>query len=185
MSSSTIRSDSEEQKIFKCHSKAATKQPFSLLIIGNTNWSSKLEYAMVDYHENNHSHKIQVMKANSIKSILSTSPNIYTDLVIILLDVRKNDCLVELELNLLSLEPALLCGRTILVNPRCDINHKDMGITYENIDVLKRKYDLIIIHGNVDDYLSRMFLARRIMVFAYKVNYNGIPNVLELPVLKK
>ncbi|XP_050425348.1 uncharacterized protein LOC126836197 [Adelges cooleyi] len=178
MSSTSIWSDTDEQKVFKCNAKAATKQLFSILLIGNSNWSTQLADAMTDYHENNHSNKIQVFKANSVKSALSTFSNIYADLIIILLDVRKNDCLVDVEMNLLSLEPALLCGRTIFVNPRCDIKHKDMGITYENIDGLKRKYDLVIIHGNIEDYLSRMFLARRIMVLAYKINHNGIPNII-------
>lgn len=53
-------------------------------------------------------------------------------------------------MNLLALEPALLCGRTILVNPKSDIKRKDMGVSYENIDSLKKKYELLIIHGNIE-----------------------------------
>lgn len=53
-------------------------------------------------------------------------------------------------MNLLALEPALLCGRTVLVNPRRDLKRKDMEITYENIDNLKRKYNLLNIHGNIE-----------------------------------
>lgn len=53
-------------------------------------------------------------------------------------------------MNLVTLEPALLCGRTILVNPKNDLKLKEMGISYENIDNLKRKYDLLIIHGNIE-----------------------------------
>lgn len=61
-------------------------------------------------------------------------------------------------MNLLALEPALLCGRTILVNPKNDLKRKDMGTTYENIDSLKRKYNLLIIHGNIEvsiNYLKK------------------------------
>lgn len=29
------------------------------------------------------------------------------------------------------------------------------------------------------DYLSKMFLARKIMVFSYKINNSGLPNILE------
>jgi hypothetical protein len=53
-------------------------------------------------------------------------------------------------MNLVALEPALLCGRTILVNPKNDLKLKEMGISYENIDNLKKKYDLLIIHGNIE-----------------------------------
>lgn len=55
---------------------------------------------------------------------------------------------------MLALEPALLCGRTVLVNPRRDLKRKDMGITYENIDSLKKKYNLLIIHGNIEVSIS-------------------------------
>ncbi|XP_060839384.1 uncharacterized protein LOC132920754 [Rhopalosiphum padi] len=172
-------SDKNEQKVFKCIAKAATKYPFSILMIGNTNWSTQIADALIEYHENNHISKIQVHKAQSVKSALSTLSTVYADLVIILLDISKNDCLVDVEVNLLALEPALLCGRTILVNPKNSIKRKDMGISYENIDSLKRKYNLLILHGNIDDYISKMFLARRIMVYSYKINNNGLPNMLE------
>ncbi|XP_060869637.1 uncharacterized protein LOC132944355 [Metopolophium dirhodum] len=178
-SSTSSWSDKSEQKVFKCSAKAATKHPFSILMIGNTNWSTQLTEALVEYHENNHISKIQVHKAQSVKSALSTLSNVYADLVIILLDISKNDCLVDVEVNLLALEPALLCGRTILVNPINSVKRKDMGVSYENIDNLKRKYNLLIIHGNIENYISRMFLARRIMVYSYKINKNGLPNILE------
>lgn len=55
----------------------------------------------------------------------------------------------QVEMNILALEPALLCGRTILVNPINNVKKKDMGISYENIDSLKRKYNLLILHGNI------------------------------------
>lgn len=58
-------------------------------------------------------------------------------------------------MNLVALEPALLCGRTILVNPRNDLKVKEMGISYDNIDSLKRKYDLLIVHGNVEVCISK------------------------------
>jgi len=61
------------------------------------------------------------------------------NLVIILLDIKKNDCIIEAEINLLALEPALLCGRTILVNPKNNVKRSNMGISYENIDCLKKK----------------------------------------------
>ncbi|KAE9545392.1 hypothetical protein AGLY_000935 [Aphis glycines] len=178
-SSSSSWSDKNEQKVFKCSAKAATKYPFSILMIGNTNWSTQITDALIEYHENNHVSKIQVHKAPSVKSALSTLSSVYADLVIIMLDISKNDCLVDVEVNLLALEPALLCGRTILVNPKNSIKRKDMGVSYENIDSLKRKYNLLILHGNIDDYISRMFLARRIMVYSYKINKNGLPNILE------
>lgn len=107
-----------------------------------------------------------------MKSALSTLPNIYVDLVVILLDIKGKDCLVnvcyrlvgynyttgnklqlfvlQVEINLLGLEPALLCGRTVLVNPKSDMKRKDMGVSYDNIDKLKKKYDLLILHGNIE-----------------------------------
>jgi len=69
-------------------------------MIGNSNWSSQLTEALVEYHENNHISKIQVHKAHSVKSALSTLSNVYADLVIILLDISKNDCLVDVSKNL-------------------------------------------------------------------------------------
>lgn len=53
-------------------------------------------------------------------------------------------------MNLLALEPALLCGRTILINPICNLKQKDMAISYENINRLKRKYNILIIHGDIE-----------------------------------
>lgn len=58
--------------------------------------------------------------------------------------------LLQLEMNLLALEPALLCGRTLLVNPKNKVKRKDMGVSYENIHVLKNKYRLHILHGNIE-----------------------------------
>lgn len=61
-------------------------------------------------------------------------------------------------MNLLALEPVLLCGRTILVNPRNNLKRNEMGISYENIDNLRRKYHLLIIHGNIEvgvNYLNK------------------------------
>ncbi|XP_025419015.1 uncharacterized protein LOC112689492 isoform X1 [Sipha flava] len=178
MSAATSSNWSDEPKVFKCNAKSSTKQPFSILLIGNTTWSTQLSDSLIEYNENNHVSPIQVHKAISVKSALSTLSNIYADLVIILLDIRKNDCLVDVEMNLVALEPALLCGRTILVNPKNDLKLKEMGISYENIDNLKKKYDLLIIHGNIEDHLSRIFIARRIMTYSYKINNKGLPNIL-------
>ncbi|XP_025419016.1 uncharacterized protein LOC112689492 isoform X2 [Sipha flava] len=163
MSAATSSNWSDEPKVFKCNAKSSTKQPFSILLIGNTTWSTQLSDSLIEYNENNHVSPIQVHKAISVKSALSTLSNIYADLV---------------EMNLVALEPALLCGRTILVNPKNDLKLKEMGISYENIDNLKKKYDLLIIHGNIEDHLSRIFIARRIMTYSYKINNKGLPNIL-------
>lgn len=64
-------------------------------MIGNTNWSTQITDALIEYHENNHVSKIQVHKAPSVKSALSTLSSVYADLVIIMLDISKNDCLVD------------------------------------------------------------------------------------------
>ncbi|VVC40346.1 Hypothetical protein CINCED_3A000803 [Cinara cedri] len=150
-SGTSSRSNKDGQKtFFKCNPKAAIKHPFTILVIGKYNWTSLLTEALIDYHENNNFTKIQVHKAISVKSAVSTLPNIYADLVIILLDIMKHDCLIDVESNLLALEPAILCGRTVLVNPRRDLKRKDMEITYANIDSLKKKYNLLIIHANIE-----------------------------------
>lgn len=57
-------------------------------------------------------------------------------------------------MNLVALEPALLCGRTLLVNPRNDLKRNEMGISYDNIEKLRRKYDLLIFHGNIEVYIT-------------------------------
>jgi len=69
-------------------------------MIGNTNWSTQIADALIEYHENNHISKIQVHKAQSVKSALSTLSTVYADLVIILLDISKNDCLVDVSKHL-------------------------------------------------------------------------------------
>lgn len=51
--------------------------------------------ALIDYHENNNFTKLQVHKAISVESAISTLPNIYADLVIILMDIMKHDCLMD------------------------------------------------------------------------------------------
>lgn len=35
------------------------------------------------------------------------------------------------------------------------------------------------------DFISRMFLSRRIMVFSYKINNNGLPNNLDFTTVDK
>lgn len=61
-----------------------------------------------------------------------------------------SDIILQTETNLRALEPTLLCGRVLLVNPRNDIKRKDMGITYENMYSLTRKYNVLIVHGNIE-----------------------------------
>lgn len=63
---------------------------------------------------------------------------------------NKKHLPIQAEVNLLALEPSLLCGRTLFVNPKNNLKQKDMGISYENIDCLKRKYNLHIVHGNIE-----------------------------------
>lgn len=60
-------------------------------------------------------------------------------------------------MNILNLEPALLCGRTILINPINNVKRKDMGISYENIDNLKKKFNLLMIHGNIEVTITISF----------------------------
>jgi len=177
--------DKSQQKVLRFNAKAATKHLLSILVIGNTTWCTQLCDALIVYHESNYNSKIEVHKASSVKSALSTLPNSYVDLVVILLDIRKCDCLVDLEINLLALEPALLCGRTVLINPRNDIKRKDMGVSYENIDRIKRKYDLLIMHGNIENYLDITFLSRRIMTLCSRIYSNGLPNILNFNSIDK
>lgn len=76
-------------------------------------------------------------------------------------------------MNLLALEPALLCSRTILVNPKNNEKRVDMGVTYDNIDRLKRKYNLLCLQGNIEvsnNYLSSeisFFHVNKINVLSY------------------
>lgn len=111
-----------------------------------------------------------------------------------------------------------------------------MGVSYENIHTLKNKYNLHILHGNIEvrsvyffmkklffkpftchywldvlnmcdqyhlwityrknmhfyvkiylfqDCISRVFLARRIMCFSYKIISNGLPNIYEFTIIEQ
>lgn len=65
-----------------------------------------------------------------------------------------------MEINLLALEPSLLCGRTLLVNPRNKVKHKDMGVSYEDVHTLKNKYSLHIVHGNMGVCIVYFFMKK-------------------------
>lgn len=89
-----------------------------------------------------------------------------------MLHITIKICLfLQTEINLLSLEPALLCGRTIFVNPKNNAKPADMGISYENIDCLKRKYNILIIHGNIEVciFIKSSFEMQGKTIFIFRI----------------